>query len=161
SLGRLEELAVRLAGITGRARPSLARKAVVVLVADHGVVAEAVSAYPPEVTARMVGTFLEGRAAINVLARRAAARVVVVDGGGAAPAAGGAGRLHLDRGGAGRRRPLPRPVPLSGRRPPLRRAGPPRRAGAPGAGAASGPGAAAGRGDRGGAGAAAAGRRGR
>src|SRR5438093_10500868 len=77
SLGRLEELAVRLAGITGQPRPSLARKAVVVLVADHGVVAEGVSAYPPEVTAQMVRTFLDGRAAINVLARRAGARVVV------------------------------------------------------------------------------------
>ena len=46
SLGRLEELAVQLAGITGQVRPRLPRKAVVVMAADHGVVAEGVSAYP-------------------------------------------------------------------------------------------------------------------
>lgn len=79
SLGRLEELAVQLAGITGQTRPRLPRKAVVVMAADHGVVAEGVSAYPKEVTPQMVLNFLAGGAAINVLARRAGARVVVVD----------------------------------------------------------------------------------
>jgi nicotinate-nucleotide--dimethylbenzimidazole phosphoribosyltransferase len=79
SLGRLERLAAQLAGITGRRRPRLARKAVVVMVADHGVAAEGVSAYPASVTAQMVGNFARGGAAINVLARRAGARVVVVD----------------------------------------------------------------------------------
>jgi nicotinate-nucleotide--dimethylbenzimidazole phosphoribosyltransferase len=79
SLGRLEELAMHLAGITGQARPRLPRKAVIVLAADHGVAAEGVSAYPPAVTAQMVQNFLAGGAAINVLARRAGARVVVAD----------------------------------------------------------------------------------
>lgn len=79
SLGRLEDLAVQLAGITGQVRPSLPRKAVVVMAADHGVTAEGVSAYPSEVTPQMVMNFLAGGAAINVLARRAGARVVVVD----------------------------------------------------------------------------------
>lgn len=79
SLGRLEELAIRLAGITGQSRPRLPRKAVIVLAADHGVAAEGVSAYPQAVTAQMVGNFLSGGAAINVLARRAGARVVVAD----------------------------------------------------------------------------------
>ena len=79
SLGRLEELAIRLAGITGTPRPTLGRKAVVVMAADHGVAAEGVSAYPQEVTGQMVLNFLAGGAAINVLARRAGARVVVVD----------------------------------------------------------------------------------
>lgn len=79
SLGRLEELAARLAGITGQMIPSLGRKAVIVLAADHGVAAQGVSAYPQEVTAQMVGNFLAGRAAINILARRAGARVVVGD----------------------------------------------------------------------------------
>jgi len=79
SLGRLEELAVQLAGITGRERPALPRKAVIVMAADHGVAAEGVSAYPAEVTPQMVLNFLAGGAAINVLARRAGARVVVVD----------------------------------------------------------------------------------
>jgi nicotinate-nucleotide--dimethylbenzimidazole phosphoribosyltransferase len=79
SLGRLEELAIGLAGMTGQTRPRLPRKAVIVLVADHGVTAEGVSAYPRAVTAQMVANFLRGGAAINVLARRMGARVVVAD----------------------------------------------------------------------------------
>ncbi len=79
SLGRLEELAVQIAGITGKARPRLPRKAVVVMAGDHGVCAEGVSAYPQDVTPQMVLNFLAGGAAINVLSRRAGARVVVVD----------------------------------------------------------------------------------
>jgi nicotinate-nucleotide--dimethylbenzimidazole phosphoribosyltransferase len=79
SLGRLEEIGVQLAAITGRVRPSVERKAVVVMAADHGIAREGVSAYPLEVTAQMVLNFLRGGAAINVLARQANARVVVVD----------------------------------------------------------------------------------
>lgn len=79
SLGRLEELAIQLAGITGRPRPRLPRKAVLVFAADHGVAAEGVSAYPQAVTAQMVLNFLAGGAAISVLARRAGARVLVAD----------------------------------------------------------------------------------
>ncbi|MBI2886326.1 MAG: nicotinate-nucleotide--dimethylbenzimidazole phosphoribosyltransferase [Chloroflexi bacterium] len=84
ALGRLEELSVQLAGITGRVTPSLERKAVVVMAADHGVAQQGISAYPQEVTAQMVANFLGGGAAINVLARQAGARVVVVDAGVAA-----------------------------------------------------------------------------
>jgi len=79
SLGRLEELSIQLAAITGQPRPSVARKAVIVMAGDHGVTAEAVSAYPAEVTPQMVLNFLHGGAAINVLARQAGARVIVVD----------------------------------------------------------------------------------
>jgi len=79
SLGRLEELAVRLAGIGGVAVPEIGRKVVVVCAADHGVARRGVSAYPPAVTAQMVYNFVAGGAAINVLARRAGARVVVAD----------------------------------------------------------------------------------
>lgn len=79
SLGRLEALSLQLAGITGQALPRVEHKAVVVLVGDHGIAAEGVSAYPSEVTAQMVLNFLRGGAAINVLARQAGARVVVVD----------------------------------------------------------------------------------
>jgi nicotinate-nucleotide--dimethylbenzimidazole phosphoribosyltransferase len=79
SLGRLEELAIRLAGMTGDPRCRFQHRAVVVMAADHGVTEEAVSAYPPEVTAQMVANFAAGGAGINVLARRANARVVVVD----------------------------------------------------------------------------------
>src|SRR5258706_14228546 len=79
SLGRLEEIGVRFAGITGEARPTVARKAVVVLAGDHGVAVEGVSAYPAEVTPQMVQNFLRGGAAINALARQGGARVVIVD----------------------------------------------------------------------------------
>ncbi len=79
SLGRLEELSVRLAGMTGSLRPRLRERVVFVLAADHGVAAERVSAYPPEVTAQMVANVLRGGAAINALAGVAGARVVVAD----------------------------------------------------------------------------------
>ena len=79
SLGRLEALAVQLAAISGQARPSVARKAVVVMAGDHGVTQSGVSAYPAAVTPQMVLNFVHGGAAINVLARQAGARVVVVD----------------------------------------------------------------------------------
>jgi|SRR5438270_1793660 len=79
SLGRLEELSIKLAGITGRLDPPLKNRVVFTLAADHGVAAEGVSAYPPEVTPQMVLNFLRGGAAINVLAKVAGARVVFAD----------------------------------------------------------------------------------
>lgn len=79
SLGRLEELSVQLAGMRGHALPAIKRKAVVVMAGDHGVTQEGVSAYPSEVTGQMVHNFLEGGAAINVLAKQAGAEVFVVD----------------------------------------------------------------------------------
>lgn len=79
SLGLLEDLSVQLAGITGKERPRFARKAVITMAADHGVVVEGVSAYPAEVTPQMVLNILRGGAAINVLARQAGAAVRVVD----------------------------------------------------------------------------------
>jgi len=79
SLGRLEELAVRLAGIQGKPIPEIKHKAIITMAGDHGVVAEGVSLWPQEVTAQMVQNFLHGGAAINVLARQIGARVIVVD----------------------------------------------------------------------------------
>ncbi len=79
SLGRLEELAARYVAIREQEMPTLARKRVVVFAADHGVVAEGVSAYPQEVTFQMVYNFLRGGAGINVLARHVGAEVEVVD----------------------------------------------------------------------------------
>ena len=79
SLGRLEELAVQLAGITARAPPVVTEKNVYLFAADHGVAAEGVSAYPADVTAQMLANFLKGGAAINVLARQVGASLVVVD----------------------------------------------------------------------------------
>lgn len=94
SLGRLEELSIQLAGIQGRLNPQTTRKAVIVMAGDHGVVAEGVSAYPAAVTPQMVYNFLNGGAAINVLARQAGARVSVVDVGVAADFGGVAGLAH-------------------------------------------------------------------
>ncbi|MGB9739879.1 nicotinate-nucleotide--dimethylbenzimidazole phosphoribosyltransferase [Chloroflexus sp.] len=79
SLGRLEELSIRIAGITGQERPRLTKPAVIVMAADHGVARQGVSAFPAEVTPQMVRNFLRGGAAINVLARHVGAQVIVVD----------------------------------------------------------------------------------
>ncbi len=79
SLGRLEELSIQLAGIYGQPIPSIREKAIIVMAGDHGVVAEGVSAFPQEVTPQMVLNFLNGGAAINVLARQAGARITIVD----------------------------------------------------------------------------------
>ena len=85
SLGRLEALAVQLAGITGEPKPTFPRRAIVVAAADHGVARQGVSAYPSDVTAQMVANFLGGGAAISALARRVGADVLIVDAGVAGP----------------------------------------------------------------------------
>jgi len=79
SLGRLEELAIQLAGICGESFPLDTRKKIVVMAADHGITDEGVSAFPQAVTAQMVANFVNGGAAINVLARLCGAAVRVVD----------------------------------------------------------------------------------
>lgn len=79
SLGRLEDLAVTLAGLTGEDFPVVTPPAVVVFAADHGVAEEGVSAFPQAVTAQMVANFVAGGAAINVFSRRIGARLEVVD----------------------------------------------------------------------------------
>ncbi len=81
SLGRLEDLAKQVCGITGNLRPALSKKTIFTIAADHGIVKEGVSAYPQEVTPQMVYNFLNGGAGINVLARHVGAKVVVVDAG--------------------------------------------------------------------------------
>jgi nicotinate-nucleotide--dimethylbenzimidazole phosphoribosyltransferase len=79
SLGRLEDLAVRLAGIRGEANPGQLRAVIVLAAADHGVAARGVSAYPQEVTAQMLANFRAGGAAVCVLARQAGAELRVFD----------------------------------------------------------------------------------
>jgi len=81
SLGRLEDLACRVAAIRGSVPDGPLRPAIVVAAADHGVAARGVSVYPQEVTAQMLAAFVGGGAAICVLAREAGARLVVVDAG--------------------------------------------------------------------------------
>jgi len=79
SLGRLEELSVKIAGIRAEPLPKIEHKAIITMAADHGVVAESVSLYPQEVTKQMVLNFLRGGAGVNALSDHVGARVVVVD----------------------------------------------------------------------------------
>jgi len=85
SLGELEELACRIAGIRHDGDPRRLEAAVVVVAADHGVAQERVSAYPSEVTRQMVANFDAGGAAVCVLARLAGASLRVVDAGVGSP----------------------------------------------------------------------------
>ncbi|MEO3779752.1 nicotinate-nucleotide--dimethylbenzimidazole phosphoribosyltransferase [Micromonospora sp. B11E3] len=86
SLGALEELSVRLAGLAGVCPPPLPEPAAVAIFAgDHGVHAQGVTPWPQEVTAQMIGNFLAGGAVVNAFARQAGASVTVVDVGVATP----------------------------------------------------------------------------
>jgi nicotinate-nucleotide--dimethylbenzimidazole phosphoribosyltransferase len=79
SLGVLEDVGARLAGIAQTLDVRLARKVIVTCAGDHGVCAEGVSLFPSEVTPQMVYNFVKGGASINVLARHAGAMVKVAD----------------------------------------------------------------------------------
>ena len=80
SLGVLEEVSVRLAGLAGECPPPLPEPAAVAIFAgDHGVHAQGVTPWPQEVTAQMVANFLAGGAVVNAFARQAGAEVVVAD----------------------------------------------------------------------------------
>lgn len=79
SLGRLESLALQIALIQGTDMPAIKTKAMLIFCADHGIVAEGVSPYPPEVTAQMVANFRAGGAAITVLCRQFGIEPVIVD----------------------------------------------------------------------------------
>jgi len=86
SLGRLETVAARLAGMQGQLLPRLERAHIVVFAADHGVAEEGVSAFPQVVTTEMIKNFSRGGAAISVLAKHRNATLEVVDVGSAHPA---------------------------------------------------------------------------
>ncbi|MET7878766.1 nicotinate-nucleotide--dimethylbenzimidazole phosphoribosyltransferase [Micromonospora profundi] len=86
SLGALEDLSVRLAGLAGVCPPPLPEPAAVAIFAgDHGVHAQGVTPWPQEVTGQMIGNFLAGGAVVNAFARQAGASVTVVDVGVANP----------------------------------------------------------------------------
>ncbi|MGC4250472.1 MAG: nicotinate-nucleotide--dimethylbenzimidazole phosphoribosyltransferase, partial [Sphingobium sp.] len=78
SLGRLEEIALFMAGWQRRPRPRIDTVRAAVFAGNHGVAAQGVSAFPPAVTAQMVGNFQAGGAAINALARACGAELHVV-----------------------------------------------------------------------------------
>jgi nicotinate-nucleotide--dimethylbenzimidazole phosphoribosyltransferase len=79
ALGRLEELAEWLTAAQGAWPPHLDDVRVVVFAGDHGIAKAGVSAYPPEITASMVRTFVAGGAAVNALGRQVGASVRVAD----------------------------------------------------------------------------------
>lgn len=79
SLGRLEQIAIQLAEITGEKFPVVTPPAAIVFAADHGVTDEGVSAYPKEVTAQMVYNFLSNGAAMNVFCEQIDALFAIVD----------------------------------------------------------------------------------
>jgi nicotinate-nucleotide--dimethylbenzimidazole phosphoribosyltransferase len=86
SLGALESLSVRLAGLAGACPPPLLEPAALAVFAgDHGVHAQGVTPWPQEVTAQMVANFLAGGAVVNAFARQVGASVTVVDVGVLAP----------------------------------------------------------------------------
>jgi nicotinate-nucleotide--dimethylbenzimidazole phosphoribosyltransferase len=90
SLGALEELSVRLAGLAGVCPPPMPEPATVAVFAgDHGVHAQGVSPWPQEVTAQMVANFVAGGAVVNAFARQAQAEVMVIDVGVSIPLHGG------------------------------------------------------------------------
>ncbi|WP_158966624.1 nicotinate-nucleotide--dimethylbenzimidazole phosphoribosyltransferase [Chachezhania sediminis] len=78
ALGRLEEIAIWIAGWQGNPQPQIVAPRVIVFAGNHGVAARGVSAFPPEVTVQMVANFEAGGAAINQLAREAGAALDVV-----------------------------------------------------------------------------------
>ena len=77
ALGRLEDLAIWYAGWRGTPRPAITAPQVIVFAGNHGVCAQGVSAFPPEVTVQMVANFQHGGAAINQLAKTFGARMDV------------------------------------------------------------------------------------
>jgi len=103
SLGRLERLAVQLAGLQGRERPVVEQLWIAIFAGDHGVAEEGVSPYPQAVTGQMLRNFATGGAAISVLARQLGAGLELLDLGTVAapePAMAGVRRLHLGPGTA-------------------------------------------------------------
>ncbi|MDV6378028.1 nicotinate-nucleotide--dimethylbenzimidazole phosphoribosyltransferase [Sporosarcina sp. GW1-11] len=79
SLGRLEEIVVQLAEITGQRQPVMNQLGIIVFAADHGVVDEGISAFPQQVTRQMVDNMAQGGAAINVFGRQQLAKFSLVD----------------------------------------------------------------------------------
>ncbi|MEX5683659.1 MULTISPECIES: nicotinate-nucleotide--dimethylbenzimidazole phosphoribosyltransferase [Pseudomonas] len=98
SLGRLESVAVQLAGLQGRVKPTLDQLWIAIFAGDHGVVAEGVSAFPQAVTGQMLHNFVNGGAAISVLARQLGASLEVVDLGTVTPSLNLPGVRHLNLG---------------------------------------------------------------
>ncbi|WP_298188859.1 nicotinate-nucleotide--dimethylbenzimidazole phosphoribosyltransferase [uncultured Pseudomonas sp.] len=100
SLGRLEQLAIELAAMQGNQRPQVDNLWISIFAGDHGVVAEGVSAFPQAVTGQMLHNFVNGGAAISVLAKQLGATLEVIDLGLAEPLEPlrGVRQLHIGPG---------------------------------------------------------------
>ena len=79
SLGKLEDLAVQLAGITGKLYPDIDQKAIIVMAADHGVYDEGISSNPQEVTFGQTLSFPKGLTGVCAIGRVSGAKIVAVD----------------------------------------------------------------------------------
>ncbi|WP_019156120.1 nicotinate-nucleotide--dimethylbenzimidazole phosphoribosyltransferase [Robertmurraya massiliosenegalensis] len=79
SLGKLEDLAVQLAGITGTLYPGLTQKTIVVMAADHGVYEEDISSNPQEVTFAQTMHIQKGVTGVGALGKSSAAKIVTVN----------------------------------------------------------------------------------
>ena len=79
SLGRLEEISIQLAGITGRVHNALNKKQLLVFAADNGVVAEGVSSAPQSVTKQQTINLMRGRTGAAVLAKHFGCGLTVCD----------------------------------------------------------------------------------
>jgi nicotinate-nucleotide--dimethylbenzimidazole phosphoribosyltransferase len=79
ALGRLEDVAIWVAGWQGTAKPQINQPQVAIFAGNHGVVAQGVSAFPAEVTVQMVANFRAGGAAINQLAKTFGATMTVAE----------------------------------------------------------------------------------
>ncbi len=79
-LGRLKELFLQYAGITGNPRPEIPKKCTILCCADHGVAEMGVSAYPPETTVEMTANYLISRGSTaNVFSEYVGSDLLVVD----------------------------------------------------------------------------------
>ncbi|WP_319586951.1 nicotinate-nucleotide--dimethylbenzimidazole phosphoribosyltransferase [uncultured Desulfobulbus sp.] len=79
SLGKLEDIARQIAGITGKVHNAISKKAIVVMMADNGVCAEGVAMYPQDITRIGADFVTSGRMGVNFLANYAKADIIAVD----------------------------------------------------------------------------------
>lgn len=79
ALGRLEEIAAQIAGITGKEKNEMKKRGIIVMSADNGICDEGVASAPQSVTTIMTGTFIKGVSGMAVLAKEANADITVVD----------------------------------------------------------------------------------